>query len=688
MHINNRFVLAFPGAHGWPIFCQVVEIYISFSSGGSGGKLFKKHAFLRVSMKIYRITDLLDLTIVQKLAEANCLATGMPIGIIDAIDGSILVGAGWQDICTRFHRVHPISNERCRESDNFIKSRLVAGEACHYKCKNGLWDIGIPIVIGECHLATLFIGQFFYEGEIPDRELFVRQAGELGYDLNSYLAALDRVPVFSREKVDNIVAYDITLARFIADLATSSLSKIEAEETLRESEERFRSLVETTSDWIWETDACGVYTYSSPKAKEILGYEPHEIIGKTPFDFMPTEEAECIKAQFIDIVKSGKPFYGLENVNMHKNGQTIIIETNGVPIFDEAGKLNGYRGIDRDITRRKRIEETLRESEEKFRVLAETSMAGIALYQGENFVYSNPATARIFGCAVEEILEMKFWDWAHDNFKEMVRNRGLARLGGESAPTQYECKVDTKCGEERWVIISVGCIEFKGKPAGIVTFIDITETKRAEEQLRASLSEKEILLKEIHHRVKNNLQVICTLLELQCHYIVDENSRNFFAESQDRIRSMALVHEKLYQTKDFSCVDFAGYINSLTNHLYRSYVTNPEQVSLSAKVGNVSLGIDEAIPCGLIINELVSNSLKHAFPDGRKGDITVSFQADDRGLITLTVADNGAGMPAGLDFRETDSLGLQLVNMLTKQLRGDINLRTDQGTEFTIHFKG
>ena len=638
-------------------------------------------------MKNYRITDLLDLAIVQKLAEANWLATGMPMGIIDAIDGSILVDSGWQDICTRFHRVHPISHKRCRESDNYIKSRLVPGEACYYKCKNGLWDIGIPILIREFHLATLFIGQFFYDGEIPERELFIRQAEELGYDLNGYLAALDRVPVVSREKVDNIVSYDIALARFIADQATSSLDRIEAEQTLRESEERFRSLVETTSDWIWETDTGGVYTYSSPKAKEILGYEPHEIIGKTPFDFMPAKEAECIKAQFVDIVNSCKPFFGLENVNLHKSGQTVILETNGVPIFDDSGTLNGYRGIDRDITRRKLTEETLRESEEKFRVLAETSMAGIALYQGEDFVYSNPATARIFGLAVEDILEMKFWDWAHADFREMVRNRGLARLGGEPAPTQYECKVDTKGGEERWVIVSVGCIEYKGKPAGIVTFIDITETKRAEEQLRASLSEKEILLKEIHHRVKNNLQVICTLLELQSDYIVDESSRYFFAESQARIRSMALVHEKLYQTKDLSCVDFAGYINSLTNHLCRSYVTKPEQVSLTAEVGNVSLGIDEAIPCGLLINELVSNSLKHAFPDGRNGYITVSFQADDQGLITLTVADNGAGFPAGLNFRETDSLGLQLVIMLTKQLRGDIDLRTDQGTVFTIHFK-
>jgi PAS domain S-box-containing protein len=512
-------------------------------------------------MNTYRIGDLLDLASVQKLAAASCLATGMPIGIIDAIDGSILAGAGWQDICTSFHRVHPISHERCRESDNFIKSRLVAGGSCQYKCRNGLWDIGVPIVVGEYHLATLFIGQFFYEGETPERELFIRQAKEFGYDLEEYLAVLDRVPVFTREKVGNILAYDITLAGFIADMAMNALSKIETEKTLRESEERFR-------------------------------------------------------------------------------------------------------------------------------VLAETSMAGIALYQGEQFVYANPATARIFGCTVAELLEMKFWDWAHGDSREMVRKRELARLQCQAEPAQYECRVAAKSDEQKWVLVSVGCLEFRGKPAGIATFIDITETKRAEEQLRASLSEKEILLKEIHHRVKNNLQVICTLLELQSDYIVDDPSRKFFMESQDRIRSMALVHEKLYQTKDFSRIDFAGYINSLTSHLYRSYVASPEQVTLSAEVGDVALGIDEAIPCGLIINELISNALKYAFTDGRKGIVSVRFRMDDQGMITLTVTDNGVGFPVGLNFRETDSLGLQLVNMLTKQLQGDINLDTDQGTIFTIRFKG
>jgi two-component sensor histidine kinase len=269
----------------------------------------------------------------------------------------------------------------------------------------------------------------------------------------------------------------------------------------------------------------------------------------------------------------------------------------------------------------------------------------------------------------------------------MVRMRGLARLRGEETPSQYGCKFATKSGETRWAIISAGLIEFKGKPTVIGTLIDVTDARQAEEKVRSSLAEKETLLKEIHHRVKNNLQIISTLLELQSDYITDENSLKFFRESQNRIQSMALVHEKLYQSKDFSLIDFQGYIESLTKHLYRSYIADPEQVSLSVKAGNVTLGIDEAIPCGLIINELVSNSLKYAFPKGRHGEITIRFQAEDPDWLVITVADTGIGLPDDLDFTHTETLGLQLVNMLVKQLKGVITLRNDHGATFVIKLK-
>jgi two-component sensor histidine kinase/DNA-binding NarL/FixJ family response regulator len=217
---------------------------------------------------------------------------------------------------------------------------------------------------------------------------------------------------------------------------------------------------------------------------------------------------------------------------------------------------------------------------------------------------------------------------------------------------------------------------------------EIGERRKAEEKILASLAEKEVLLKEVHHRVKNNLQIITTLLDLQFENIHDEQALMALRVSQDRIKSIALVHEKLYQTTDIARIDFAGYLESLTSHLCGSYMHGPEQISLKIDVGNVALVIDKAIPCGLIINELLSNSLTHAFPESGKGNIAIRFHADDQGVVTLMVADDGVGLPPGMDFRDSKTMGLQLVNMMTKQLQGEISLLSEGGASFTIRFKG
>lgn len=215
--------------------------------------------------------------------------------------------------------------------------------------------------------------------------------------------------------------------------------------------------------------------------------------------------------------------------------------------------------------------------------------------------------------------------------------------------------------------------------------IDVTERNRAMAQLTASLKEKEVLLKEIHHRVKNNMQVISSMLRLQASYIDDPHAHELFLECQNRVKSMALIHEKLYQSQDLARIDFADYLRNLMNHLFRSY-SGRSDISLNIEVSDVRLGVDTGIPCGLIVNELVSNALKHAFPDGRSGQITVSLQRTN-GTYVLSVKDDGVGFPKDVDFRNTPSLGLQLVNTLTTQLEGEVELISNgQGTEFRITF--
>ena len=212
---------------------------------------------------------------------------------------------------------------------------------------------------------------------------------------------------------------------------------------------------------------------------------------------------------------------------------------------------------------------------------------------------------------------------------------------------------------------------------------DMTRRKKAEDQVRASLKEKEVLLREIHHRVKNNLQIISSLFNLEINNVKDKQILKIFKESQNRIRTMALIHEKLYQSKNLTRIDFAEYIQSLANYLFRSYGLNPEVIKLKINVGDVFVNIDIAIPCGLIVNELVSNSMKHGFSPGREGEIRIEA-CSDNDKFTLIVSDNGVGFPKDLDFRNTETLGLQLVCILTDQLEGSIELDRSSGMTFTI----
>lgn len=216
--------------------------------------------------------------------------------------------------------------------------------------------------------------------------------------------------------------------------------------------------------------------------------------------------------------------------------------------------------------------------------------------------------------------------------------------------------------------------------------VEIGERRRAEEQIKASLKEKEVLLKEIHHRVKNNLQVISSLLNLQVDYVDDPRVQEIFLESQNRVRSMALVHESLYRSHNLARIDLSEYIRNLASFLFNSYRARGGQITLDVQAEDVTLAIDAAVPCGLMLNELISNTLKHAFPNGRPGQIRIRLHKDEARQIHLVVADNGIGFPADFNLQNSTSLGMQLVNTLVNQLGGTLNIHRQEGTEFRITF--
>jgi two-component sensor histidine kinase len=228
--------------------------------------------------------------------------------------------------------------------------------------------------------------------------------------------------------------------------------------------------------------------------------------------------------------------------------------------------------------------------------------------------------------------------------------------------------------------------EEAGRIIGVRSAIqDITELKRAEEKIIASLKEKEVLLKEIHHRVRNNLTTIVSILSLQAPYLEDRKSQEIFRECENRVRTMSKIHTKLYQSKDLAHIDFGSYLRELSSELFMSYQVNPEAIDLEIDVDDIELDINAALPLGLLLTELITNSLKYAFPGGRKGRLQVNLQkVVDR--MVLSVADDGIGFPEHLDYQNTTSLGLQLVMGLVRQLDGTIDMKREQGTAFNITF--
>jgi PAS domain S-box-containing protein len=221
----------------------------------------------------------------------------------------------------------------------------------------------------------------------------------------------------------------------------------------------------------------------------------------------------------------------------------------------------------------------------------------------------------------------------------------------------------------------------------ILNVMDISDRKKTEDQLQRSLTEKEILLREVHHRVKNNMQVISGLIELQSTQVTDPEIRRLFEESYNRIKTMALIHESLYRSNDYARIDFSTYLNEMVSYLLASYGRSTDEISVEIRLPVTHLSMDLAIPCGLIANELISNSLKHAFPDGRHGTIVIQLTKAGEKECEFMVSDDGVGLPAGLDFRRSPSFGLQLINGLAAhQMRGTFELRPGKGTTFVIRF--
>ncbi|WP_229388599.1 PocR ligand-binding domain-containing protein [Methanosarcina sp. DH2] len=970
------------------------------------------------------LAEIIDIQAVQSIMDDFYKFAHITMALLD-LKGNVLIGIGWQDICTRFHRVHPETCKHCAESDTKLSAGVPPGEFKLYRCKNNMWDIVTPIIVAGQHVGNIFSGQFFFDDEPVDYELFRTQARKYGFNEEEYIAALEKVPRLSRETVENSMSFFMKLANMLSQLSHSNiklsqsleerntlvddldraqavgnvgswrldvrkneltwsnenhrifgipkgtpltyetflstvhpddreyvdneskagmagkpydiehriivdgkikwvrekaylefdkdgavvsgfgitqditerrqaehqlsnelaratglyelytrssnlsdrelynfvlnqavkitdstigffhlvsegekeiilttwnqealksctagneghyriekagnwvdcvrlkrpvvyndfpsspnqkglpaghatvkrfmsvpvtengkvriifgvgnkvdeyddrdvmqlqlvaneLNKImklrRIENEVRESEAFLRDIMENVSDAIFVKDREAQMILANPAYYRLMGESPEEVLNKTVADFHLPEIARKLAEDDKRVMETGKGTT-LEERIFTSHGWRIL-QTVKAPYYDGQGNIIGLIGVARDITEHRQAEEALKKAHDSLEKLVEKRTAEL-----EKSYNSLKESERSLAEA-QKIAHLGSWDWnlvtgesywsdemyliygrnpqepsatykellqyIHPEDRDYVSNAIKKALQGR--PHRIDYRIILPDGEER-TVHSQSEIIFDEKNIPIRmkgTTQDITERKKAEEALR---NLEIIRKKEIHHRIKNNLQVISSLLDLQAEkfnnreYVKDSEIIEAFRESQDRVISIALIHEELHEEEGTTdTLNFSLYLQRLVESLFQTYKFGNTDISLNLDLEeNIFFDMDTSVPLGMIVNELVSNSLKYAFPDKRTGEIQIELfseeatsELDTRGELfekgkrySLIISDNGIGIPKQINLENTETLGLQLVNILVEQLDGQVELKRDNGTEFVISF--
>jgi PAS domain S-box-containing protein len=701
------------------------------------------------------LAEIIDIQAIQSLMDDFNKLTHIPIGIID-IKGNVLVGVGgWQDICTKFHRAHRVTCKNCVESDTYLSAGILPGKFKLYKCKNNMWDIATPIIVGRQRVGSIILGQFFFEGELPDYELFRSQARQYGFNEEEYIAALEKVPRLSPTAMDTIMTFFMKFANMLSQLGYSnvklarSLSERDAlVYALQQSEERERARSDELAA-VLDAVPVAVFITHDPQALQITGnrlsYEWLRIPVGTNFSKSAPEgerpETFKLFKNGIEIPPANMPSQrAAAGIEIHDceldivsaDGDIRHVLGNARPLSDEQGNLRGSISAFIDITERKKAEEDLKKEHdnleklvkerttqlEKAYNLLKESEKGLAEAQRMAHVgnwdwdiatdkaYWSNELYCIFGLSPQELAPSynEYLNYVHPEDREYADNAHKKALNGKAFSIDH--RIILANGEERTVHTQTEVIFDDEKvPIQLKGIIqDITERKKAE---KALLNLEITRKKEIHHRIKNNLQVISSLLDLQAENlnnrkcVKDSDVLNAFRESQNRIMSIALIHEELHEGGTDNTLNFSLYLERLVNNLFQTYRLGNTNICLNIDLEeNILFDMDTAVPLGIIVNELVSNSLEHAFSGREKGEIRIKLfkgkkaennRGNDKAELTgkgtgytLIVSDNGIGISEKIDLENADTLGLQLVSILIDQLDGEIELKRDGGTEFDI----
>ena len=452
---------------------------------------------------------------------------------------------------------------------------------------------------------------------------------------------------------------------------------------------RFRLVVEAAPNAMIMVDAGGAIQLLNSQAERLFGYQRAELLGKSIEVLLPQSERamhRAVRGAYMRTPEARRMGAGRDLFGLRRDGVEVPIEIGLNPLATRAGSFVLASII--DITERKRTEQALRASEERFRLLVEDAPnAMIMVDQAGRIVLLNVEAERLFGYErlelvgkpIETLIPERFGA-EHSRLRSGLLNAPRVRPTGTGGDL-YGLRRD---GAEVPIEIGLNPIRTTEGAFILASVIDITERKRAQEQIGAALTEKTVLLNEIHHRVKNNLQVITSLLNLQAGRARDPAVHALIAESRDRVQAMALIHQLLFERRDWSLVQLGPYLRRLGDLLSSTY--GHSRIELEVEADDVELDVQRAVPCGLLVNELVTNAFKHAFPGERTGRIRIELRREADGCARLRVSDTGRGLPEDLDIERSESLGMQLIPLLAEQVGGKLNVERGSGARFELRF--
>lgn len=464
----------------------------------------------------------------------------------------------------------------------------------------------------------------------------------------------------------------------------------ERDTAVRQGHDNLRSILETTLDGYWEVDHAGRLLDVNPSYCRLSGYSRAELLSLSIPDLEAIESSSDVAVRIERIVASGRDQF--ESSHRRKDGSVWHVE---VSVSYRAQRGERLFVFLRDITGRKLAEEAQRElltvnvERAHLASIVESSLDSIASVD-VNGVYTswNKSSEAMFGYTAQEIIGRSIYEFFAPEQVQVEKAR-IERLVQGAGPESAEVERLHRDGQTMFLLLSVSAIHGAGGEVIGVSRVsrDISQLKQAHLKVQVALADKEALLKEVHHRVKNNLQVITSLLRLESRRSAHADTRRVLDEMTGRIRAMAMLHESLYRSETLATVDLGIYLQQLATQIFRAQATYGNPVRLQLDLASVQLDLDRATPCGLLINELISNSLKHAFPHERGGEIWVKAALLEQGTrVRLSVGDNGVGLPVGFDVRKSSSLGLQLVTDLAGQLGSSLQVEDGPGASFSVTF--